>query len=152
MIKNQKLFIRIVIILSLIIAISSFIIYRNFLVGGIVKATIGYPFKIKIGQMALIDDKMILKFLEVSEDSRCPSDVWCFWEGEARVIVNVIKDNKNLGNFTLIIRGLKPNNLSSKVFDGFSIKLMDLSPYPKTDKKILASDYVATFLITKEKV
>ena len=38
--------------------------------------------------------KASVSFLKVLEDSRCPSDVTCIWEGQARVLVEVTETGK----------------------------------------------------------
>ncbi|MEM4369044.1 MAG: hypothetical protein QXU88_01820 [Candidatus Woesearchaeota archaeon] len=120
-------------------------------VEGIIRAALETSFHLKFNNTALIDDNIRVKFLRIDEDSRCPSDVLCPWEGQATIVVNIIKDNKNLGNFPLTIRAGGGENLSAKVFDELSIRLIKLEPYPRTDKKITPSDYVATLIVSKEK-
>lgn len=109
-------------------------------------------FQMKINQTSSLEsDSIKVKFLNVTADSRCPSDVTCVWEGEARILVNIIKDNHDLGDFSLTTRsGVK--DLSTQVFDGHSIKIVKIEPYPTSGKKISLSDYITTFLISKSEV
>ncbi|MEM7819315.1 MAG: hypothetical protein QXD48_00620 [Candidatus Aenigmatarchaeota archaeon] len=106
-------------------------------------------FKLKIDQVAIIEGESIkIKFLNITEDSRCPSDVVCVWEGQTTVIVNIMKDNKNLGIFTLTSRSGHPD-LAIKNFDRYSIRLIKVEPYPKTTQKIETSHYVITLNVSK---
>lgn len=45
-----------------------------------------------------------IKFLNITEDSRCPSDVVCVWEGQATAVINIFKNDQNLGDFSLTSR------------------------------------------------
>lgn len=111
-----------------------------------------YQFKLKINQTSSLESGSIqVKFLNVTADSRCPSDVKCVWEGEVRILVNIIKGNQDLGDFNLITRS-GDKDLSIQVFDGHSIKIVKVEPYPTSGKKIPLSDYVTTLVISKSEI
>ena len=80
------------------------------------------------------------------QDSRCPSDVTCIWEGEAKVLIDVVKDGQDLGNFNLTSRAGE-KELAVQSFEGFSIRVVKVDPYPISSKKILPSDYVVTLVV-----
>jgi len=106
-------------------------------------------FQLKIGQTASIESKNIkLRFLNVTEDSRCPADVVCIWEGQVTVLVNVMRDDQNLGDFDLTIRG-GDKSLAIKTFDGYSVQLMKVDPYPFASQPTEFTDYVATLLVSE---
>lgn len=49
------------------------------------RPALGMAFQLSPGETAEIRGEGIrIGFEEVTADSRCPTDVWCFWEGEAR--------------------------------------------------------------------
>jgi hypothetical protein len=49
-----------------------------------VHAQINTPFTLEIGQSAVLDEPaVVVTFTAVVEDSRCPVDVVCIWEGDA---------------------------------------------------------------------
>jgi hypothetical protein len=81
----------------------------------------------------------------VTQDSRCPTGVECFWEGNAaaRFIFAVNNDSTK---FSL-------NTASSFRRDttiaGFKIKLLELKPYPQYLHPIKQEDYIAEIRITK---
>lgn len=106
-------------------------------------------FQLKINQIASIDsDNLKIKFLNITEDSRCPSDVVCFWEGQATIVVNTLKNDQDLGDFSLTSRA-GHEDLAVKNFDRYSIKLKKVEPYPKTTQKIELSDYIVTLIVSK---
>ena len=103
-------------------------------------------FQLKINQIASLEhDTIKVKFLNVTSDSRCPTDVTCVWEGEAKIVVNIMKDGQDLGDFNLTSR----TGQNDQVFDGHHIQITTIDPSPMSDKKIALSDYVVTFTILK---
>jgi hypothetical protein len=110
-----------------------------------VPARIDVPFQLRMNQTAFIDS-LSIGFVAVNEDSRCPSDVICIWEGQATINVNVRSPNINPSNFNLTSRGGE-SNLSVKDFHDFSMRLLEIAPYPKSTGHIGTSDYLATLVV-----
>ncbi len=100
---------------------------------------LGVPFQLGFNQTVTID-RLQIKFANVIQDSRCPSDVTCIWQGQAKIIVNIKTNSQDLGNFTLISGN--DNKLTVQTFDHYYIQLMNIDPYPVSTKKIQLSDYV----------
>ena len=102
------------------------------------------PFNLKIGESADIESKRIrVTFLAVTQDSRCPKDVVCVWEGEVSVVVKVVLNGLNQGNFEL-----DSSNMHKASFGGiYYVKLIELSPYPETTDPIPLSSYIGNFTI-----
>ena len=113
---------------------------------------IGQPFDLKVDQTADLQSAgLVIKFVNVTEDSRCPSDVTCIWEGQVSVLVDLTSaDGKSFGNFTLTITGGAADNSSAKAVNGYLLRLVDVQPYPKSTQKISPSDYTAKFILLKE--
>ena len=76
-------------------------------------------------------------------DSRCPSDVVCIWEGKADVRLSIESPQK--GEIVLSTY----NNLVD-TFANYSFTLIDVSPYPVSTKTIELEDY--TVLIKIEEI
>ncbi len=109
-------------------------------------------FQLRVNQTISLESyNIIVNFLNVTEDSRCPSGVTCVWQGEVKIFVNIIENKQDLGDFSLTSRAGE-NNLAIQVFDGHLIQMTKIEPYPISNKKILLSDYVATFVISKSVV
>ncbi len=104
---------------------------------------IGVPFNVGVGSHVLIQNGVEINVLGI-EDSRCPADVLCVWQGEAKISVNVTKDSQDLGNFVLSTLEEK----STQRFDSFTIKLVEVQPYPYSNKEIMLSDYVITLVVS----
>ncbi|MBZ9630948.1 hypothetical protein LB465_09160 [Salegentibacter sp. LM13S] len=103
--------------------------------------------KTYVGEAFNFDGKTI-RFKKVVSDSRCPSDVTCVWAGEAKILIEIFKNGKPIGEEIISTRS--QNFSLSKFFQGdFSLHTIALSPYPKTSRKIKASDYQLQFKITE---
>ena len=113
-------------------------------------ARLGRAFKLRAwDHVTLPRERLRIKFASVKEDSRCPADVKCVWAGNAAVRLEVSIPGKGSKTLTLNI-----NNSSSSVdenqYGGYKLKLVELSPYPRSDRKIRPGDYVATLLVSKD--
>jgi len=104
---------------------------------------LGVPFQIQFNQTVTMQELQI-KIANLT-DSRCPSDVTCVWQGQAKILVDINKNNQNLGNFSLI---LNDKNLEARSFDHYSIHLIEVNPYPISTKKTQLSDYNITLKLS----
>lgn len=76
------------------------------------------------------NSKINLEFKNIVEDSRCPVDVTCVWEGIAIVDVN-INSGKETEDFQVATRDFQPKNATKSFsFSGYKFTLTDLKPYP----------------------
>jgi len=115
-----------------------------------INANLNAEFQLKFNQTAVIRSEALeIKFLNITEDSRCPSDVVCIWAGQATAIIGILKGDRNLGNFNLTIGANE--NLAVKNFDGYSIKLIKVEPYPISTLKIELSEYTAVLAAAMQK-
>ncbi|APS38282.1 hypothetical protein AO058_05000 [Salegentibacter sp. T436] len=105
----------------------------------------------KLGESFNFNERTI-HFKEVLVDSRCPSDVTCVRAGEAKILVEIFKGEKSLGKETISL-GANVNSFKTSLAIFFEeeldIEFLSLSPYPKTSRKIKASDYQLQFKITE---
>ncbi|MCV0372275.1 MAG: hypothetical protein K5793_01795 [Nitrosarchaeum sp.] len=121
----------------------------------------GIVFEIQPQQPAeFASEHLTVMFLEVLEDSRCPSDVTCVWEGQIRLAFEIFQDSTDkiiLNNNDTVtamyqdssIEIVLINNESVSVFDKYQIQLIDVKPYPNNTLTINPSDYAAVLKISK---
>ncbi len=115
----------------------------------LIPINLGNQFELKVNQEALIDpEKIKIKFLNVEEDSRCPSDVQCVWPGQVKILVKVINQEQDLGEFNLISR---VGEKAVKTFDGYSIELIEVTPYPQKNQRPEISDYQVTLVVSQKR-
>ena len=85
------------------------------------------------GEYESANNSLIFSIVEIN-DSRCPTDVVCVWEGKADVRINV--DRPQSGSILLSTY----DNPKDTVGD-FSFELIDVSPYPISTETIKLEDY-----------
>ena len=102
------------------------------------------PIGLKIGETANIDSDLTMTLIEV-EDSRCPSDVVCIWQGTVTAKVQLQKEDRDIGFYSIPMETLGDDE---QTFDGFYIQLTNVEPYPKSTKPIGSSDYSLTFVVS----
>ena len=91
-------------------------------------------------------NKLFVRFVELVEDSRCPTDANCVWAGNAKIKVRV-RGNGRSHDLTLDTNG--PSQ--SAIAEGYSIKLIGLTPQPRSNIRINRNGYVATIEALKLK-
>jgi hypothetical protein len=114
-------------------------------------ARLGREFRLRARQqVTLKGESLRIKFVEVKEDSRCPADVKCVWAGNAAVRLDVSIRGRGSKSLTL-----NTNSSSSLVdenlYRGYRVKLVELTPYPRSDHQIAADNYVVTLLVNKDR-
>ncbi|GAA0715552.1 hypothetical protein GCM10009430_10130 [Aquimarina litoralis] len=105
--------------------------------------------KLKAGKKALFGNKSI-HFINVVEDSRCPTGVSCVWAGQAKVIIGIYENDILVEEKEYIISAsginpIKPQELLQS--DKKTIFGYNLSPYPANGQKIDPSSYYLELLV-----
>jgi hypothetical protein len=99
---------------------------------------------IKFGnEIHLTDPDVIVKFVEVIQDSRCPVDVQCVQAGSATLRFSVIEPDGDL--FTVLLETGKPPETS----DGLTFRLISVDPEPRQGQFLDPGNYSATIEISK---
>jgi hypothetical protein len=113
--------------------------------------TLDRQFTVNGGQEAAITgENLRLRFTEVLEDSRCPTDVECFWTGQARIAVLVHPAGSPPVTVDFNTNPAPGQNAQTVQVGGYTIELKSLDPYPTTpDGGIAFDDYKATLLVRK---
>ena len=112
-----------------------------------IEANLDSEFALQVNQSAEIkSEDMKITFLNITSDSRCPSDVTCIWQGQAGIELDVQKGEVE-STVSLSIGG--DSSPEESIFNSYLIQLVDLSPYPISTKNIQPEDYTATIKITK---
>ena len=116
-----------------------------------IEAKLNSPFHLKHSQGAYIpNEKVEVNFLRIVEDSRCPSDVTCFWSGQVTVELSLIRGEQNLKKMSLTLSPGK-KELAIQSYGQYVLQLIEVVPYPKSTKPIAASDYSVTLVLSKKK-
>jgi len=107
------------------------------------------PFTLAGGQEGLMaSEDLRLRFAEVLEDSRCPTQVECFWTGQARIAVTVTTPGAPATNLTFNTNPAPGQTVKVGTAGPYRVELRSLDPYPETpDDPIPFEDYRATLLV-----
>ena len=106
--------------------------------------------EINAGELFSFENKSI-QFKKVISDSRCPKDVTCIWAGEAKVMIAVLENGKITEEKIVTLNGQNKIDLSFLgLKDVFSLKALDLVPYPVSTHKIKESEYCLKIQLNKK--
>ena len=109
--------------------------------------SLGQEFSLRIGESASIrGEELQVRFLEVTEDSRCPTGVVCIWEGRVSGLLEITY-RESLHRVELTEPGLTswpPEN----IFNEYKIAY-HVEPYPQAGTEIVAEDYRLFLRISK---
>ena len=111
-----------------------------------ITASLGQAFDIKVGQEASISSQQLtLKFLSVSEDSRCPQETNCIWEGNGKVNIELTAT----GQKSYVVELNTAMSLEAEAtYLNYKISLLDLQPYPSAGRTIQRSEYIVTVRVS----
>lgn len=114
-------------------------------VDSIIIAEPDVAFSLPVGKTAGVAGSTTrLTFRQVSEDSRCPTNVVCVWEGDARIELLPVRDG-TVGQ-AVILSLHTPNE--AQVGDLF-VRFVGLAPYPATPDPGSPRQYVAELVIRR---
>jgi hypothetical protein len=109
------------------------------------RTTIGQGFTLGEGESVWIeDDQYQITLVEVIEDSRCPVNAECFWEGNAKVLIRVGEEEHILTLGKLLEGDVNSVTLG----DGLSLRVVEISPYPGSEQD--GQPYQVTLMVENE--
>jgi hypothetical protein len=96
------------------------------------------------GEKTISGSGIKIKFLDVLDDSRCPTGQTCIWAGNAKIKISVYS-GRRASTFEL------NSNLSPQVatIGGYEIKLSALEPRPGKHGKPDSKRYIAVFTVRR---
>jgi len=104
---------------------------------------LGQSFELRAGASAILESGLTVTFERVTSDSRCPMDALCVWMGDAIVMVSL---SQAAGGQVRRELHTAPTG-SEASYLAYSIKLVALAPYPRSDRQIRPDDYAATLIV-----
>jgi hypothetical protein len=109
---------------------------------------LGETFSLRYQQSATVaGEGLKLVFAKVAEDSRCPKDVQCVWEGNGRVEVTAAKAGSETQTLEL---NTSSRYKASAAYLTYRIAMTGLAPYPSSAHPIGPSDYCVELRVTQE--
>jgi hypothetical protein len=112
-----------------------------------VRVQLGREFTVSVGQSVLVGDTGLrVAVRAVANDSRCPTDVQCVWEGDATVAIEVTSTSGGSASFELHTSGRFTREATHQAY---RVALVRLDPSPHTGVTLTPSDYRVTFLVAR---
>ena len=109
-----------------------------------VQVQTGREFDLGVGQEVQVQGSSVsVRFIGVSEDSRCAVDVQCVWAGNAIVRLG-LSATGTAGTEAALNTTLDPKSVT---FAGYTVRLAGLKPQPRSGTAMPVSSYVATLEI-----
>ncbi len=94
------------------------------------------------------DGNLGIRFVEVTDDSRCATDVVCVWAGNGQVAIRLEPVNGSPVDEELNTnQAVGPREI---LFSGYTLELVSLSPLPLSTSQIPPGDYEVILRITAE--
>jgi hypothetical protein len=107
---------------------------------------LGRAFELAPGQEALVDG-LSVGFQRVGQDSRCPIDVVCIWEGDAAVALLLRAGSDPAAERELHTSGTLGGPETS--YAGYKVRLESLLPATRSSQPIRPYDYRATLVVER---
>ena len=103
------------------------------------------PFDLRAGESALVPGGLKVTFDRVVSDSRCPIDAICVWAGEAVIALKLSR-----GFAAPVEREVRADSASPEISHlEYKIKVVALSPYPRSNRKTPSEEFLATFTVKR---
>jgi hypothetical protein len=112
----------------------------------VIVAEPGTAFSLPLGRTATVAGSgSRITFLQVNEDSRCPTSVVCVWEGDARIRVTVSRAGRPEESQILT---LSQTNNEALIGD-LVVRFVALAPHPETPGRNAQLAYVAELVVRR---
>lgn len=106
-------------------------------------------FTLQRGESASVDGgKLVITFVEVAADSRCPADVVCVWQGDAAMVFQLSSRVLRIAaHIDTLHTGVDPR---TGAYLGYTIAVTELQPYPYSSDDPAQRAYRATLEVTRQ--
>lgn len=110
------------------------------------QAELGKEIILEPGQKAAYTDESLeIRFVEVVNDSRCPTGVQCIWAGEVSAKIEIVYQDQQK---SMVLTQSGSSDAKTQFLD-YQIAF-DVQPYPEAQKPIKGKDYRLNLTVTKE--
>jgi len=102
---------------------------------------LGEPFELSLNDPSADCEcgKISITYSQITEDSRCPTNVECFWEGRAVIKFDLSIENKQ--QKLVLTSRAGHEELSRDTIDNYIFSLESVDPYPVHPHFIQEEDY-----------
>lgn len=104
----------------------------------VVRPGLGSVFQLRVGEVASIQNGILLvAFRGIRDDSRCPSDTTCVWQGDAVISIGTAPAG-GPWKWAVVHTGVEPMSVE---VDDFRITVAGLDPIPTSGTTIPQTSY-----------
>ena len=89
------------------------------------------------------DGSIKVTFVQVTEDSRCPTNVQCVWAGQVKVLLEVTLGTE-VQQYTLVTVTAFEGDVNSIEVGDYTVTLTQVDPYPVYGQATNPADYQTT--------
>lgn len=108
---------------------------------------LGQTFVVPYSRTVTIDREQIkISFTELNDDSRCPKGAVCVWGGSATIALRLSQGSEEDARLSI---GTGQTNINAIAYKNYTIRLIELNPYPGEEGASVPISYKATLLVTK---
>jgi len=109
------------------------------------RVALGESFELRVGETATIGEELlVVGFVGVKDDSRCPLEVTCVWAGEATLKLTL----RRLPHAQQVVE-VKTPAAPDASYEGYTIEVRTLVPVPRASTPTDPAAYVATLVVRR---
>ena len=103
-------------------------------------------------QEVLGNAEVSIRFDEVTEDSRCPANANCVWEGNAKIkFTFFLISEKQVIPFEIYATEIPQLQIKNDtIISDYRVEMISLEPYPETSDEIPQASYTAEIRVEKK--
>ncbi|MGE3802822.1 MAG: hypothetical protein AB7H80_17540 [Candidatus Kapaibacterium sp.] len=106
----------------------------------------GEEFTLDYRKSALVGGESLVQFIGIKEDSRCPTDVECVWEGNAAAEFSMKVSGFPAVRFVL---NTHSGFEQEKIINGVRIRLVEVLPAPVSTQPIRPDQYTVRVVVDR---
>ncbi len=107
-------------------------------------------FTLKFGEEATCScGNLEVQFSDVIEDSRCPQNVECVWEGQVSVQISILDENNSELQTLELTKHLDDIAPATDTLGNYIYFLKEVLPYPLEPMNIEENDYEIELIVTE---
>jgi hypothetical protein len=108
----------------------------------------GESFTTPHGRMEWVGKTVLGSLVQVMDDSRCPRQVTCVWQGAAKVRIGVMIHESGIDHQDLELATFPEASRIASI-GGYRVELIDLAPYPEVPGPADSAKYSVTLRVTR---
>ena len=111
--------------------------------------TLGEPFRLYVGETGRMGNVLQVTFESLVEDSRCPLDTTCIWEGEIAAAFRVTTNSESRAVPFKGFLGQDSDDVLQAWVGQYNIAIEQIRPYPRLNASI-DEDKSATLVVRQQ--